>query len=98
MPYVLIRHKVEDYAKWKVGFDADADTRKAGGSTGGHVFRDHDDPNMVSILLEMKDMASLQQMMQRMESDEMKKVMQEAGVLGPPEAVYVFGEAEKTDG
>ena len=31
MPYVLIRHKVEVYAKWKIVFDEHGATRKATG-------------------------------------------------------------------
>jgi hypothetical protein len=31
MPYLLISHKVEDYAKWKPVFDEHGATRKASG-------------------------------------------------------------------
>ena len=31
MPYALVRHKVEDYARWKPVFDDDAENREAGG-------------------------------------------------------------------
>ena len=39
MPYVLVRHKIEDYAKWKPVFDEDATARRASGSKGGQLFR-----------------------------------------------------------
>ena len=45
MPYLLVRHKVEDYAKWKRAFDEHAATRQTGGSKGGQLFRSSDDPN-----------------------------------------------------
>ena len=32
MTYVLVIHKVEDYAKWKTVYDEDGATRKAKGS------------------------------------------------------------------
>jgi hypothetical protein len=32
MPYLLVRHKVENYAKWKPLFDDHGGTRKASGS------------------------------------------------------------------
>jgi hypothetical protein len=35
MPYLLIRHKVKDYDKWKPVFDEHGSTRKANGSRGG---------------------------------------------------------------
>ena len=96
MPYVFIRQKIGDYSKWKAGFDNDVDVRQAGGSTGAQVFRDADDPHVVSILLEMKDMESLQNMMQRMQTAEMQELMKKAGVIGAPEAVYIFGGVEET--
>ncbi len=45
MPYILVRHKVEDYAKWKPVFDEHGAARKAIGSKGGYLFRNIDDPN-----------------------------------------------------
>ena len=32
MPYVLIRHKVADYQKWRRAFDAHGRVRKSGGT------------------------------------------------------------------
>jgi len=45
MTYLLVRHKVEDYAKWKPVFDEHGAARKAGGSKGARVFRFIDNPN-----------------------------------------------------
>jgi len=44
----------------------------------------------------MKDMESLQNMMQHMQTAEMQDLMKEAGVIGAPEVVYVFGGVEET--
>lgn len=96
MPYIFVRQKIQDYSKWKAGFDGDTKTRQAGGSTGAQVFRDAEDPNVVSILVQMKDMASVQGMMQRMQTPEMQQLMADAGVEGPPEVLYVFGEVDET--
>jgi len=97
MPYAFIRQNVEDYTKWKAGFDNDIDVRQAGGSIGAHVFRDADDANTVSVLVKFKDEESLQALMARMQTPEMQELMTEAGVILPPEAVYVFGGVEETD-
>jgi hypothetical protein len=51
MPYVLIRHKVEDYKRWKAAFDAHGATRKASGSKGGRLLPSVEDPNELVILL-----------------------------------------------
>ena len=98
MPYIFVRQKIQDYTKWKAGFDGDTQTRQAGGAVGAQVFRDAEDPNVVSILVEMKDMASIQTMMQRLQTPEMQKLMAEAGVMGPPEALFIFGEVAETPG
>ena len=34
MPYLLIRHKVQDYSRWKPLFDQHGEARKAMGSKG----------------------------------------------------------------
>jgi hypothetical protein len=39
VPYFLLeRHKVRDYDKWKAVFDEDADNRAASGSRGAQIF------------------------------------------------------------
>lgn len=97
MPYAFVRQSIEDYTKWKAGFDNDVDVRQTGGSIGAQVFRDAEDENTISILMEFKDMESVQAMMARMQTPEMQQLMAEAGVTGPPEAVYVFGGVEETE-
>ena len=37
MPYIFVRQKIQDYSKWKAGFDGDTQTRQAGGTSGGSV-------------------------------------------------------------
>jgi hypothetical protein len=44
MLYLLVRAKVEDYEKWKPGFDEHSATRQERGSKGGCLFRNADDP------------------------------------------------------
>ncbi len=86
MPHILVRQNVENYARWKEAFDGDASTRREGGSRGGHVFQNADDPNEVFILLEWDTMEKLQQFAQ---SDELKERMQRSGVTGPPDMYFV---------
>lgn len=64
MSYLLVRHKVQDYAKWKPIFDGHAATRKANGSKGGQLFRSADNPNEVVILLEWDDVKKARQFAQ----------------------------------
>jgi hypothetical protein len=56
MPYLLVRHKVKDYAKWKPVFDEHGTVRKASDFKGHHLFNNADDPNELVILFEVEDL------------------------------------------
>jgi hypothetical protein len=77
----VVSHKVADFDKWKVGFDAHAEARKGAGIMGHHVNQAADDPNMVSIYFPMMTTEKFTEMLA---SEDLKKVMKEAGVESEP--------------
>src|SRR5713226_490103 len=85
MSYVMVKHTVADYARWKPIFDADGANRQAGGSQGGQLFRSADDPNEVVMLFEW----DLEQARQYSQREEVRAKMQAAGVLDPPEISFL---------
>ena len=89
MPYLLVRHRVEDYARWRPLYDEHGATRKASGSAGGRVFRSADNPNEVIILLEWDDLEKARQFAQ---SEDLRQAMQRAGVVDQPD-LYFLNEA-----
>ena len=91
MAYLLVRHKVEDYAKWKPVFDEHGAVRKAGGSQGGYLFRNANDPSELIILFEWDSLDKAQQFAQ---SDDLREAMQRAGVMDRPD-VYFLEEVER---
>lgn len=91
MPYALVRHKVEDYERWKPVFDEDAANREAGGSKGGYLFRNADDPNELLILFEWDELENVRRFGQ---SDELRQKMQRAGVADRPD-FYFLEEIER---
>ncbi|MFQ5924694.1 MAG: antibiotic biosynthesis monooxygenase family protein [Dehalococcoidia bacterium] len=91
MPYILVRHKVADYAKWKPLFDEHGAARKAAGSKGGHLFRNADDPNELLILVEGDDLEKMRQFIQ---SEDLRETMQRGGVSDRPD-VYFLDEVER---
>jgi heme-degrading monooxygenase HmoA len=91
MPYVLVRHKVEDYVKWKLVFDDHGATRKASGFRGHHLFRNGDDPNELVILFEVDDVERARQFCQ---SEDLRQAMQRAGVSDQPD-IYLLDEVER---
>jgi hypothetical protein len=90
MSYVMVKHKVADYARWRPKFAADGANREAGGSKGGQLLRSADDPNEVVMLFEW-DLEKARQYSQR---EEVRAKMQEAGVLDPAE-IYFLEEIEQ---
>jgi len=91
MPYLIIRHKVKDYAKWKPAYDEHGATRKANGSKGAHLFRNANDPNELVILFEWDDLKKARQFAQ---SQDLREKMQQAGVVGTPD-IFFLEEIER---
>jgi hypothetical protein len=82
MVYINLRLNLENYEKWHAGFDANDSNRRAGGSTGvTQIYRDVDNPNSVSIILEWEDAAKAQAFLN---DPKLKQVMQASGVIGAP--------------
>ena len=91
MAYMLIRHKVDDYAKWKPVFDEFADARKAGGEKSYQIFRHDDDPNSLIVLFEWDSLGNAKKFTQ---SDVLREAMQKAGVAERPD-IHFLEEVER---
>ncbi|MFL6232641.1 MAG: cyclase [Thermoanaerobaculia bacterium] len=86
MPYVLVVHKVQDYDRWRPYFDSDLANQRAAGLTVRHVLRSADDPQEVVVLFEAEDLGRARELAG---SEDLRKIMQEAGVLGRPEMHFL---------
>jgi hypothetical protein len=86
MKHILVKHKVKEFESWKKVFDADAANRKKMGSKGGMLFCSLEDPEMVYILFEVKDIEVAKEFFG---SKELKKTMKDAGVVGKPEVTLL---------
>ena len=91
MPYLFVRHKVEDYARWKSAFDDFTATRKAAGEKSYQLCRIVDDPNNIVVMNEWDNVDNLRKFMQ---SPELQEAMQRAGVSEQPE-IHILEEIEK---
>jgi hypothetical protein len=79
---LLIKHKVKDFDAWVKVFDKEGmDNRKAFGLIDRGLGRGAEDPNMVYIIFAVSDWKKVND---RINSEEMKKLMGEAGVEGAP--------------
>jgi hypothetical protein len=90
VPYLLVRHQVQDYERWKPLFDEHGLTRKANGSMGGQLFRSADNPNEIVMLIEVEELDRARQFAQ---SDDLRQAMQQAGVTDQPD-IYFLEQAE----
>jgi heme-degrading monooxygenase HmoA len=86
MPYILVRHKVADFSKWKPAYDAHLPARKEAGIKEVHVLRNVDDPNEVVVLSEAD---SLQKARDFAASSDLREKMQEAGVVDRPDIYFL---------
>ena len=82
MPYVMITHKVANYAKWKRAVNAAAKWRKASGEKCFYACRNSKSPNTVMVWCEWDNAARMKKFMK---SAELRKAMKGAGVIGKPE-------------
>lgn len=86
MAQLIVRHKVEDYAKWKPYFDGDSANRKTAGSQGGRLFRNSQDPNELIVVFEWDNLGNARKFAG---SDALREVMMKAGVADHPDIYFV---------
>jgi heme-degrading monooxygenase HmoA len=92
MPYLLERHEVRNFDRWREVFDAEG--RKAAGCRGARVFRNAENPQQVVVLFEWN---SLENARRRIESATLSRKFDEArvsGGIGQTEFYLLEEEAE----
>ena len=83
---VVVRSRVTDFDTWLAVFDSHEDVRRAAGLLGHHINRAQDDPNDVSIYMALSDLETAKEFSA---SDDLRRRMQEAGVVSAPEFTYM---------
>ncbi len=86
MALMIIQHKVRDYAVWRPAYDAHEPSRVGAGITNGRVYRKADDPNDLVILFNVADVAKARAWAV---GEDLKAVMQKAGVLSAPAIHFI---------
>ena len=80
MEYVLIIHEVDDYPKWKYGFDNASDLRKSAGELEYQVLQYENDANRV---VHYSKWQSHEKAKAFFESEKVKKIRKDLGVKTP---------------
>jgi heme-degrading monooxygenase HmoA len=84
---ISVRHTVADYAAWRKVFDAHDSFRRASGATGvPQVFRDQDNPNQITTVIEWNNLANAQKFAQ---DPALAEAMKSGGVTSAPEAYFL---------
>ena len=92
MVTLFVKHTVKDYDGWKKVYDQVAGLRKQSGVTGATVNQDVNDPNIIYITHEFRDLDSAKAFAG---SEDLKQAMAKAGVAGRPE-MWFGKEIERT--
>lgn len=92
-PYALLaRLDVADFDRWKAGFDDNEATRREAGLLGHHINRLRDAPNTVMIYMAVRDLDGARAFTV---SDDLKRIMREVGVQGPPDFSWMKPRVEQ---
>ena len=86
MKYVLARHKVADFDRWKKVYDQDADIRREAGLHEVFVLRSTADPQEVFVLATVDDPAKAHAYS---DTPGLARKMIEAGVIDQPHIIYL---------
>jgi hypothetical protein len=91
MVHVCFRANVAQYEKWRPVYDGLEDLRRSKGSTGvNRVFRDADNPNTITLLLEWDTAENARGFLA---SPQLREAMQKSGVIGAPVVATVLTSA-----
>ena len=86
MAWIHIRHRVEDYPRWKEGFDSTAEHKRSHGWKGYRLFTIEGDPNHVLV---MEEFETADQGREFLDSDYLRDAMSRAGVSDQPDTQVV---------
>ena len=84
--WLIVTHKVEDFARWKVGFDSTIGMKKPHGWKHSSIYTVDGDRNNVMVVEEYATMAGAKAFAG---SPELRAAMGKAGVLGAPDIRFV---------
>jgi hypothetical protein len=86
MSVIIIRHKVKDFAAWKIAFDAHKPVRDAAGLSKSRVLRSAGDANEVVLVF---DDADIDKTKAFMASADVQAAIKAAGVTDKPDVYFL---------
>lgn len=86
MAHMFIRHKVQDFDKWKPAYDSHQQAHAAAGLKERHWWHNIDDPNEIGLLFEVSEMDKAKAFV---DSKELNERMTAAGVTATPHSLLL---------
>lgn len=86
MTYMMIRHKVADFSRWKRVFDSHLAAQQKSGLLAPRVFRNLDDPNEVVYFFEVTDIEKARGFIS---SPAVPEAKQQSGVISEPDISFI---------
>ena len=86
MTYMLVRHKVADFSKWKRVFDSHSEAQQKSGLRLQNVLRNLDDPREVVLLFEVTDLEKARGFVN---SPEVPGAKKQSGVIDKPDIYFL---------
>jgi len=86
MAHLLVRHKVDDFDRWKAVFDGHAAAQRAAGITVTHVMRNVEDAGEVVLLFDVEDVERAKAFVF---STQVPGAQEESGVLDRPDVYFL---------
>jgi len=86
MLWIVVRHKVKDYAVWKPLFDTDIPEQKAAGLQIMEIDRNVDDPSELFLVFQAEDLAKAKAFYA---DPRLKEVMIKGGVADEPSLFFM---------
>ena len=90
---MMAKHKVANFAKWKVSYDAHDSMRLANGIHSYVIGRNLSDSNLVMVAVKVDDMAKAKAFAA---NPSLKEAMQKGGVLGKPSFAFLTATFQDT--
>jgi antibiotic biosynthesis monooxygenase (ABM) superfamily enzyme len=91
MAYMFVRHSVQDYEAWKSVFDSVGDLRKRSGEKSYQILRQGNGSKELVALFKWDNLDNARKYAA---SPELKAAMDQAGVIGKPEILFLEEAAE----
>jgi len=94
MAIILVKHNVKEYSTWRKVYDEHKAFRIKSGMQSEKVMRSTTDPNQMFLLFKWDNIMNAKIFTQ---SEDLKKVMQNAGVIGKPEMHFLEEAGQLTE-